>query len=118
MEPLVNDFKKQSIKCLDDIDSICNKLSNIEIEYNERNELVNFLSLKMCGKSELIKTDERYMRYLRCIDIWEIDGISYEHIRDKIKKYLSIETNDLNIIKKLKMMRKIDKEINEVIDEE
>ena len=116
MEQLVNNFQKQSISPNVDIDSICNQLSNAGIEYDERNELFDFLSLKMAGKSELVKTDERYLRYLRGIDIWEIDGISYEYIRENIKTFLNMETTDKNLIKKLKMMRKIDKQIKEVIE--
>jgi hypothetical protein len=101
-----------------DIDSICNQMSNSGIEYDERNELLEFVSIKTGGKSELIKTDERYSRYLRGIRIWEIDGISYEYIRDNIKMYLSIETNENNIITKLNMMRTIDNQLKEVIDED
>jgi hypothetical protein len=89
---------------------------NSGIEYDERNELFDFLQLKLAGKSELNKTDERYIRYLRGVDIWEIDGISYEYIRENIKKYLSIETSESNIIMKLKLMRKIDIQLKEVIE--
>jgi len=115
MEQLINNFQNQTISPCVDIDSICNKLSNADIEYDERNELFEFLSLKMGSKSDLIKTDERYYRYLRGISIWTIDGISYDHIRNNIKEYLSMETNDKNIIKKLKMMRNIDKQLKEII---
>jgi hypothetical protein len=116
MEQLVNKFENQYISQSVDIDSICNQLINSGIDYDERSELFDFLSLKMAGKSELVKTDERYARYLRGIDIWEIDGVSYEYIRENIKHFLSMETNDNNLIKKLKLMRKIDKQIKEVIE--
>lgn len=116
MEQLVNNFQKQSISPSVDIDSICNQLTNAGIEYDERNELFDFLALKMAGKSELVKTDERYSRYLRGIDIWEIDGVSYEYIRENIKVYLSMETNEVNLITKLKLMRKIDKQLKKVIE--
>lgn len=115
MEQLVKKFENQSISPSIDIDSICNQLINSGIEYDERSELFDFLGLKMAGKSELVKTDERYIRYLRGIDIWEIDGVSYEYIRENIKQFLGMETNEVNLIKKLKMMRKIDKQIKEVI---
>ena len=115
MEELINNFQNKTISPCVDIDIICNKLSNADIEYDERNELFEFLSIKMGGKLELIKTDERYSRYLRGISIWTIDGISYEHIRNNIKEYLSMETNDKNIIKKLKMMGNIDKQLKEII---
>lgn len=116
MNSLISDFKNQSISPNFDIDSICNKMSNTGIEYDERCELFEFLGLKMAGKSELAKTDERYIRYLRGIDIWEINGVSYEYIRENIIRYLSIDTNDSNLIIKLKLMRKIDKQIKEMID--
>jgi hypothetical protein len=115
MEKLITTFKNQSISPID-IDSICNKMSDTGIEYDERGELFDFLDLKLGGKSELIKTDERYSRYLRGIDIWEINGVSYEYIRENIIRYLSIDTNDSNLIIKLKLMRKIDKQIKEMID--
>jgi hypothetical protein len=116
MNSLISGMQKQSISPTIDIDSICNQMSMSGIEYDERSELFDFLGLKMAGKSELAKTDERYTRYVRCIDIWEIDGVSYEYIRENIKNYLSIDTNESNIRMKLKLMRKIDKQIKEMID--
>jgi hypothetical protein len=118
MEQLINNFQNQTISPCVDIDSICNKLSNADIEYDERNELFEFLSIKTGGKSELIKTDERYSRYLRGISIWTIDGVSYEYIRNNIKEYLSMETNENNIITKLKMMSMIDKQLKDIIDQD
>lgn len=117
MEQLVSNFQKQSISPSVDIDSICNQLTNAGLEYDERNELFDFLSLKMAGRSELIKTDERYARYLRGIDIWEINGVSYEYIRENIKVYLSMDSNEENLITKLKLMRKIDKQLKKIIEE-
>lgn len=118
MNKLISDFQKQSISSMsdNDIDAICNKMSYAGIEYDERSELFDFLSLKMAGMSDVIKTDERYSRYLRGIDIWEIDGVSYEYIRENIKKYLSIQSNEDNLIKKLKFMRIIDKQLKSIIE--
>ena len=118
MNNLISDFQKQSISSMsdNDIDAICSKMSYAGIEYDERSELFDFLQLKMAGMSDIIKTDERYSRYLRGIDIWEIDGVSYEYIRENIKKYLSIPSNETNLIKKLKLMRIIDKQIKTVIE--
>lgn len=118
MNNLISDFQKHSISSMSDkdIDAICNKMSYAGIEYDERSELLDFLQLKMAGMSDVIKTDERYSRYLRGIDIWEIDGVSYEYIRENIKKYLSIPSNETNLIKKLKLMRIIDKQIKTVIE--
>jgi hypothetical protein len=118
MEQIINKFENQSISPYVDIDILCNKISNSDIEYDELNELLEFISIKTGGKSELIKTDERYSRYLRGISIWTIDGVSYEYIRNNIKMYLSMETNDNNIITKLKMMSMIDKQLKEVIDQD
>jgi hypothetical protein len=116
MNSLISELQKTTISPSFDIDSICNKMSNTGIEYDERSELFDFLGLKMAGKSELVKTDERYIRYLRGIDIWEIDGISYDYICENIKTYFSIELTESNMIMKLKLMRKIDKQIKEVIE--
>lgn len=118
MNKLISDFQKQSISSMsdNDIDAICSKMSYAGIEYDERSELFDFLSLKMAGMSDVIKTDERYSRYLRGIDIWEIDGVSYEYIRENIKKYLSIQSNEDNLIKKLKFMRIIDKQLKSIIE--
>jgi hypothetical protein len=116
MEQLIRNFKEQSISQSIDIDSICDKLSNTMIEYDEYSELFEFLNLKMAGKSDLIKTDERYVRYLRGIDIWIIGNTSYEYIRDNIILYLSLETNNTNLIKKLKLMRTIDLQLKGILD--
>ncbi len=116
MNSLISELQKTTISPSIDIDSICNKMSKTGIEYDERGELFDFLKLKMAGKSELLKTDERYTRYLRGIDIWEIDGVSYEYLRENIKMFLSIELTESNMMIKLKCMRKIDKQLKEVID--
>lgn len=99
-----------------DIDSICDRLSNTYIEYDERNELFEFITLKNAGKAELIKTDERYLRYLRGVSVWEINGVSYDYIRDNINLYLSIETNDSTLLYKLNLMRQIDKQLKDAVD--
>lgn len=118
MNTLTSDFQKQSISSMsdEDIDAICSKMSYSGIDYDERSELLDFLELKMAGISDIIKTDERYSRYLRGIDIWEIDGTSYEYIRENIKKYLMIQSNESNLIKKLKLMRIIDKQLKSIIE--
>jgi hypothetical protein len=116
MNSLISEMQKTTISPTIDIDSICNQMLNSGIDYDERSELFEFLQLKLAGKSELAKTDERYARYLRGIDIWEIDGVSYEYIRENIKTYFSIELTESNMIMKLKFMRKIDKQLKEVIE--
>ena len=116
MNQLVSDFQNHSIAESKDIDNLCNKMVNSGIEYDERQELYEFLELKKAGIKVLRQSDERYMRYLNGIDIWEIDGVSYEYIRTNIKNYLDLETNKENVIQKLKLMRIIDKQIQEVIE--
>lgn len=116
MNQLVSDFQNHSISQNNDIDSLCNQMVNSGIEYDERQELYEFLELKKAGIKVLRQTDERYMRYLKGIDIWEIDGVSYEYIRTNIKNYLDLPTNKENVIQKLKLMRIIDKQLQEVIE--
>jgi hypothetical protein len=98
-----------------DMYDICNKMSNSRI-YDERQEVFDSLNLKFAGKSDLLKADERYMRYLRDIEVWDIYEESYEYVRENIKKYLSIETTDKNLLIKLKMMRMIDKQFKHIIE--
>lgn len=116
MNQLVNDFQNHSISNNSEIESLCNKMVSSGIEYDERQELYEFLELKKAGIKVIRQTDERYSRYLNGIDIWEIDGVSYEYIRENIKTFLNIETIKENIIAKLKLMRMIDKQLQEVIE--
>lgn len=99
-----------------DIDNLCEKLSNSILEYDERNELIEFANLKIISEADLIATDDRYSRYLRGVSIWEVNGKSYEYIRDNIKLYLNTQTNASTIIYKLNMMRNIDGELKKMID--
>lgn len=115
MNQLINDFQSHSISN-DAIDKLCNQMVNSGIEYDERKELYEFLELKKAGIKVMRQTDERYARYLNGIDIWEIDGVSYEYIRENIKHYLSLETNKENAIAKLKLMKLIDKQLQQVIE--
>jgi hypothetical protein len=119
MNNLISEFQEQSISSMSekDIDAICSKMSYAEIGYDERSELFEYLELKKAGLSDVIKTDERYVRYLRGIDIWEIDGVSYEYIKNNIQKYLNVPSNEQNLMKKLKWMRIIDKQLQEVIQD-
>lgn len=113
MEQIVNNLKNISIDNLTELDNICDKLINVNIEYNERHELDYFLNRKMAGLSDLKRTDERYARYLRGINNW--DGC--ENIERNIKIFLNLESNDLNLIKKLKLMRLIDLQLRQKIGE-
>jgi len=113
MEQIINNLKNISIDNLTEIDSICDKLIDVNIEYNERYELDYFLNIKMAGLSDVKKTDERYSRYLRGINNWE----GCKNIEKNIKIFLSLESNDLNLIKKLKLMRLIDIQLSKEISE-
>ena len=119
MEQLVSEFANQSINDIDidnDIDMLCDKISSSEIEYDEIQELEECLSIKSAGRKVLLKTQERYEIYISGIEIWEIDDISYYHIKDNIVEYLSIPlSNKEYLIMKLKLMRKIDKQIMKMI---
>lgn len=116
MNQLITNFKNHSISPSIDIESLCNKISNSGIEYDERKELYECLELKTAGIKVLHQTDERYMRYLKGIDIWEIDEVSYEYIRDNIINYLNLITNKENLVQKLKLMRTIDKQLKSMIE--
>lgn len=111
MKTIINKLQNLSIDNSDNIDNICNKLINVDIEYNERAELEYFLNIKMAGLSDIIKTDERYTRYIRGINNWE----GYENIERNIKLFLNLESNELNLIKKLKLMRLIDIQLSKAI---
>jgi hypothetical protein len=116
MEQIINNLKNISIDKLyteSKLDSICDKLVNVDIEYDERHELDYFLNLKMAGLSDIKKTDERYRRYLRGINDWE----GCKNIEKKIKIFLNLESNDCNLIKKLKLMRLIDMQLSQEISE-
>jgi hypothetical protein len=114
MEQIVNNLKKISIdnSCEElGLENICDKLIDVNIEYDERCELNYFLNIKIAGLSDIKKTDERYSRYLRGINNWE----GCENIVRNIKIFLKIESNDCNLIKKLKLMRLIDIQLSQEI---
>lgn len=115
MNQLISDFNNHSISN-NEIDDLCKKMSDAQVEFNERQELYNFLDMKKAGIKVLKITDERYLRYIKGIDNWEIDGVSYEYIRENIKMYLDLQTNKENLISKLKLMRTIDKQLRDVIE--
>jgi len=116
MDQLTEAFKKHSLSNnVSDVDSICHGMSNAVIEYDERKELFECIDMKFIGEEELLRTDERYTRYIKYIYDWEINGVSYEYIRDNIYMYLSMKTNEMNLMKKIMLMNLIDNQIKNVI---
>lgn len=99
-----------------DIDNICQNLSKTQLEYDERNELIESTNIKIIDEAVLFATDDRYSRYLRGVSIWEVNGKSYEYIRDNIKLYLSIKIDASTFSYKLQLMRNIDSELKKMID--
>lgn len=99
-----------------EIDELCTKMSNSEIYYDERQEVFDSLNLKFAGKSDLIKAEERYKRYLKDVEVWYVYEICFEHVREDILKFINIKTNEENLLIKLKMMRKIDRHIKHIIE--
>jgi hypothetical protein len=103
----------------DEMNILCKQVLNLEVseccefsEYKEYKELKKSLSIKHFDKNVLEKTKIRYNRYISNIDIWEIDNISFYHIKDDIMMFLNIPTLNIESMKyKLKLMRKIDKEL-------
>lgn len=104
----------------DEMDILCKQVLNLEVsecsEFSEYKELKKSLSIKQFNKDVLEKTKIRYNRYISNIDIWEIDNISFYHIKDDIMMFLNIPILNFESMKyKLKLMRKIDKELVHMI---
>jgi len=108
-----------------EMDILCKQILNIEVsecnefeeyEFKEFKELKKSLSIRHFNKDVLEKTKIRYNRYISNIDIWEINNISFYHIRDNIMIFLNIPTLNIESMKyKLKLMRKIDSELVHMI---
>ena len=103
-----------------DMDILCKQILNIEVsecdEFSEYKELQKSLLIRHFNKDVLEKTKIRYNKYISNIDIWEINNISFYHIRDDIMIFLNIPTLNIESMKyKLKLMRKIDSELIHMI---
>ena len=99
------------------IDFLCNELqkTSITIEENsELTELQNMVNLKTFGMDVLNKTVVRYNRYLEEIEVWEINDKCCLYIKDTIMLFLNESYKDIsnqNIVYRLQLMRYIDSEI-------
>ena len=70
------------------MNNLCDQMSNVNIIYDERKELIDSMKIKL-RDIDIKKVDERYNRYLNGINLWEIDGFSYENIRENINLYFN-----------------------------
>ena len=84
MDFLCKKLKKSTIK--NDLDSLCDILNISNIEYDEFKELENTYNNPQV---KLTITIERYERYIKNIDIWVINNISYLYIKDLILDFLN-----------------------------
>lgn len=91
---------------MNNIDFLCNQLSYSNIEYDEYQELTTALTNSMTNKYNENNTIERYQRYIKFITIWEINGKSFEYIKELILEFLN--NNNIN---KVKYSVKIDTEL-------
>ena len=73
----------------------------------------NFLKTSL-DKTLIYTTPEKLLVWIKLKSL--IGNPEFKSKVENIKKYLSIDTNESNLIIKLKLMRKIDKQIKEVID--
>ena len=95
-------------------------------EYQEYSELTENVNLKIAGLEELRLTYERYSRYIKEIQVWNIETIDANYIKDLIvnfindtKKYIykNEKKNDsIWLSKYIGIMKKIDIELKNVID--
>ena len=104
------------------IESLCDDMLNIDIRYNEFNELKEAIRIIAGDCSDKVKwyivekTQERYIRYLTNINIWEHDCKSCLYLRDKIIKYVNIPiVNFQSVYSKFELMRQIDLDIIKII---
>lgn len=96
------------------VDNLCEMMDGNSVEYNEVKELAYFVELEVVTDSDMKATDDRYVRYLRNIGCWTVDGISYEHIREWIYTYLNL-SGDNNLLQKLELMMMIDYEFYNLV---
>lgn len=105
------------------MEQLTEKINSLNTEYDECAELNENVNLKFAGFYELKLTRERYIRYLNRITVWEIEDLNMDmwYLRDLIVKFVK-ETNnmkktDMTFLKKyLKMMKKIDRELKNMVD--
>jgi UV damage endonuclease UvdE len=104
------------------MEQLTKSISSLNTDYSEYEELKDNVNLKLAGYTELKLTRERYQRYLEGITIWDIDELNIDawYIRDLIRIFVKetkviIKSQEF-LIKYLKMMKKIDRELKKVVD--
>lgn len=104
------------------MEQLTESINLLNTDYSEYDELKDNVNLKLAGYTELKLTRERYQRYLEHITIWEIDELNIDawYLRDLIvifvKETKVIIKSEEFLIKYLKMMKKIDRELKKVVD--
>lgn len=96
------------------MDDLCDQFININLEFDECKELMKYIEMNFISIKEIKKSKERYLRYLKGIDIWEVEGVSYKYIRDNIIDFLNV--NDDDYVQRLTLMKKIDMQIKIMLD--
>lgn len=104
------------------MEQLTESINSLNTDYSEYDELKDNVNLKLAGYQELKLTRERYQRYLEHITIWDIDELNIHawYLRDLIvifvKETKLIIKSEEFLIKYLKMMKKIDRELKKVVD--
>ena len=91
------------------MDELCADFEQI-MPIDEFSELEENIKLKLGDITPpiLYNTEERYRRYLRCINDWtDRKGTDYSYIKEKIYEYVC----EKNIVLRKKLMKYIDGEI-------
>lgn len=107
---------------MSNMDELTESINSLNTEYSEYTELKDNVNLKLAGYTELKLTRERYLRYLDGIKIWDIDELNIDawYIKDLIVNFVKetkmISKSESFLIKYLKMMKKIDRELKKVVD--
>lgn len=102
----------------DEIDDLCNQMKKkTKVYYDERKELEEFLEKDSTeiDLDDLKETEERYKRYLNGITVWKKGRKNFEYIKTDMETYLNEPSTSKNYFEKRKLMRKIDKELMDVI---
>jgi len=106
------------------MDELTESINSLNTEYSEYTELKDNVNLKLAGYEELKLTRERYIRYIKHIKIWEIEDLNIDawYIKDLIVNFIKETTMLIKsdgtsfLIKYLKMMKKIDRELKGMVD--
>jgi hypothetical protein len=109
----------------DMIDFLCSGLQNTKLVYtnnmtiDEYRELEEAFRIQTMGKDILIKTVDRYTRYINEIEVWEIGDISCLYIKEYIELFIKESNNGFtneSTVRLLQLMKYIDSEIMRLLD--